>query len=102
MVGKAGQYLELEFGPHGHYLMLWLSSPRVVEARSLSCSYRVVSRGERWHAKAVIPAECLPRPIHRVNAFAISGLSESRTYLAWEPMPGPKPDFHQPNRFGKW
>ena len=102
LVGEDGQYLELEFGPFGHYLMLWLSAPRVLEARSLACTYRVISRDGRWRAQAIIPREALPMRIERVNAFAIFGPPDARTYLAWHPLPGSKPDFHQPQTFRMW
>ena len=98
-VGEDGQYLELEFSPHGHYLMLWLSAPRVVDDRTLTCTYDASFRADRWTGTAVIPRTVMPTLIQRVNAFAISGLGASRQYLAWHPLPGPKPDFHQPHRF---
>ena len=99
LVGEDGQYLELEFSPHGHYLMLWLSAPRVAQDRALTCSYDASCRAERWTGTAVMPRSVVPAMIQRVNAFAISGLGSSRQYLAWHPLPGPKPDFHQPHRF---
>ena len=99
LVGDDGQYLELEFGPHGHYLMLWLTQPRKVAERTLSCRYTVSQTNERWTGKVQFPRAHAPRRIHSYNAFAISGLGRSRRYLAWHPMPGEKPDFHQPEHF---
>ena len=99
LVGDDGQYLELEFGPHGHYLMLWLAEPRKVVERKLSCRYAVSQSGARWRGEVYVPRAHAPIHIQRYNAFAISGSGNSRRYLAWHPMPGEKPDFHQPKCF---
>ena len=99
LVGDDGQYLELEFGPHGHYLMLWLTEPRKVVERLLSCRYKVSQLGAHWRGEVHFPRAYAPRHIHSYNAFAISGSGTSRRYLAWHPMPCTKPDFHQPKRF---
>ena len=102
LVAHDGQYLELEFGPHGHYLMLWLTSPRVIKPVALTCTYQVLQRDARWTGQAIVSAEYLPTSIERVNAFAISGLGAARQYLAWHPLPGTSPDFHQPAAFKLW
>ena len=99
LVGDDDQYLELEFGPHGHYLMLWLSEPRKVVERTLSCRYTASRSDTRWRGEVHLARAHAPSHIHRYNAFAISGTGTSRRYLAWHPMPGDKPDFHQPKRF---
>ena len=35
----------------------------------------------------------------RANAYRIHGPPDARAYLAATPLPGPQPDFHQPQRF---
>ena len=99
LVGDDGQYLELEFGPYGHYLMLWLSGPRVVTPRPLTCTYSITSRSSRWTAVAMCARSALPKSIARINLFAIAGVADQRRYMAWHPLPGAEPDFHQPGRF---
>jgi hypothetical protein len=37
----------------------------------------------------------VPVPVQGVNAYVIS----RHHYLSYHPLPGPKPDFHQPERF---
>lgn len=99
LVGPGGRYLEAEFGPHGHHLVLQLSGPRQIVARELPAQYGVETHGARWRGHARIEAVHVPSPIERINAFAIHGVDESRRYLAYSALPGPAPDFHQPHRF---
>ena len=99
LVGQDGQYLEAEFGPHGHHLVLRLSGPRQIVEREIPVPYVAEIRGARWRGEAHLPAALLPTPVVRFNAFAIYGEGETRRHLAWSPLPGPRPDFHQPARF---
>ena len=39
-VGSDGRYIETEFGPHGHYLILELSGPREIVCKDLTCRYQ--------------------------------------------------------------
>ena len=99
LVAQDGRYLELEFGPHGHYLALILSAPRQRADDSLWLDYRAEIDDQRWHGSATLHVdEDFTKP-ERFNAFAIHGQNEARRYLAHYPLPGPKPDFHQPHRF---
>jgi hypothetical protein len=99
LVGQDGQYLEAEFGPHGHHLVLRLSGPRQIVEREITVPYIAEIRGDRWRGEAHLPASLLPSPVVRANAFAIHGEGEARRHLAWSPVPGPRPDFHQPSCF---
>ena len=95
------RYLEIELSPHGHHLVLRLRAVRQVVEQGLELEYRAeidASTG-RWTGEAVVPGAWLPPAPHRVNAFAIHRQGNGRRYLAWSPLPGPKPDFHQPARF---
>ena len=38
LVGHDGQYLEAEFSPHGHHLLLWLNKPRNILKKHLPFS----------------------------------------------------------------
>ena len=50
LLGSRERYLELECGPHGHYLVLQLQGPRQVRERGLALDYRVERTGDRWTA----------------------------------------------------
>ena len=99
LVGADGRYLEAEFGPRGHHLVLQLAGPRQIVARELPAAYEAVIAEGRWRGEARIEGALVPWPIARVNAFAIHGRGDARRYLAHAALPGPKPDFHQPHRF---
>ena len=100
--GPDGHYLELELGPHGHHLALRLHGVRNIVARELPVDYRAQIRGERWEGEARVPCSLLPRGALRLNATAIHGQGEARRYLSWRPLPGARPDFHQPDAFAPW
>lgn len=95
ILGVAGNYLEVELGPHGHHLVLQLKGRREVTARALPLAYRANRAGERWKGRAVVPRSYLPAGPHRANAYALHGLGADRRYLAAHPVPGSAPDFHR-------
>ena len=100
LVGEDGQYTELEFAPHGHYLTLRFDAPRSVIAQEEGLEYQAEIVGQRWNGHAIVPKKLLPPSIYRVNCFAIHGQNEERRYLCHWPLPQyEKPDFHQPSRF---
>ncbi len=99
LVSAQGPYLELEFGPHGHYLALWLTEPRVIAKRHLKIGYESRIEHNRWHGVAKVPKCIVPTQITRWNAFSIFGSSSNRQYLSFHPLPGKAPDFHQPEYF---
>lgn len=92
-------YIELEFSPHGHYLVLLLIERRKVLKDLLplpSYSAELLPSG-RWIGRAHIPRAHLPAHIDRFNAYAIHGEKDNRTYEALYPAPlqSDKPDFHR-------
>lgn len=99
LVGEGGHYLEIELGPHGHYLLLLLSGVRQVKKQlpALYCESRI--SGRNWQGSIRVDRCLLPLPFRRLNAFAIHGQGGKRRYLAAFPLPGEKPDFHQPRGF---
>jgi hypothetical protein len=99
VAGPGPRYVEIELGPHGHHLVLRLDGVRNAVARCLPLAFAARISGDRWHGEALIPRSWLPAGPHRVNAYAIHGVGSGRRYLAATPLPGPKPDFHQPDRF---
>lgn len=99
--GQRGRtpYTEVELGPFGHHLVLRLRDVREVEDQGHPLELTVDRTRDRWRATAWVPGDLLPPRPHRVNAYAIHGEGEGRRHLAWQPVPGPAPDFHQPERF---
>ncbi len=101
--GPAGErrhpYLEIELGPYGHHLVLRFLGVRNAVERALPIDYRARLAGKAWEGEARIPAACLPPRPWAANAFALHGRGAARRHLAATPLPGPRPDFHQPDRF---
>ena len=100
LLGDDDRYLELEFGPHGHYLALKLHGVRNVVAEGMALEVTTTRDAERWRCEAVIPASLLPPGVNRVNAFAIHGVGGDRRYLALRPAGGDRPNFHVLAVFG--
>jgi hypothetical protein len=98
-VAGAKGYLEVEIGAGGHFLVLDFTAPRVrreaYEDFAPSQVYEPDGGEGRWRASITIPWEMVPEEVRAVNAFVIAG----GEFLCHAPLPGPKPDFHQPDRF---
>lgn len=101
IVGAGGRITELEVGPHGHHLTLLLRGPRDPSETGLPVAWEVSRdlEARRWSASACVPRAWLPEQVTRANAFAIHGQGDARRHLAWSPLPGAEPDFHQPDAF---
>lgn len=100
LVGPDERYLELEFGPAGHYLGLEFHGVRRVVDAHVPLDYSATRDAGRWNGVATIARGRLPSPIVRWNAFAIHGGAQQRRYLVAAPLPvGEEPDFHQIDRF---
>jgi hypothetical protein len=102
LVGADERYLEVELGPHGHHLVLRLRGRRRVEEQGLAIEFAARRSGMRWSGRALVPAAWLPPGLARCNAYAIHGLGAERRHLAAFPVPGPEPDFHRLECFGRW
>ncbi len=98
-LGAGERYLEVELGPHGHFLALQLEGVRAVRDDRLDLVYEARVEGDRWFGRAEVPAAWLPTGLARFNAYAIHGAAPRR-FLALHPVPGPAPDFHRLDRFG--
>jgi hypothetical protein len=99
LLGAGERYLELELGPHGHYLALRLEGRRRVVAADLALDFEVVRRGPRWHGRARGSRALVPEGLRAANVYAIHGAGAARRYLAGSPVPGPAPDFHRIEHF---
>ena len=95
----AVRYTEVELSPWGHHLVLRLRGVRHVVDERLPLTFRACRRDGRWLGAARLARALLPPPPWRVNACAIHGEGTARRYLCATPLPAPRPDFHQPDRF---
>lgn len=102
LANEAGHYLELEFSPHGHYLALQFSGIRQLHRQDIPVSFQASIIGEAWHGAARLEASFLPAQLNRANAYAMHGQGQCRRFLAAFAVPGPRPDFHQPQFFQPW
>ena len=94
-----GHYLEIELGPHGHYLIYYLSGIREVTRTLSPVSCRCTISGSKWSGTLKLSLEDSIQEFTHVNAYAIHGQGMDRRYLAAYPLPGLLPDFHQPEHF---
>jgi hypothetical protein len=101
LLGSQERYLEIELGPHGHYLVLQLHGQRNVTTKGLPIRYETEILGKRWRGAAMVPIAYLPPQLYRANGYAIHGDSERRRYSAAFLVPGPAPDFHRLENFGR-
>ncbi|KKW32943.1 MAG: hypothetical protein UY77_C0009G0011 [Candidatus Uhrbacteria bacterium GW2011_GWA2_53_10] len=97
LVGPGHEYLELELGAGGHWLLLSFDEVRVRRNEHVNLVLPVQwKRSEdSWSSETVIPWPLFPKPLRAMNAFVIAqGL-----FLAYSPVPGTTPDFHQPDAY---
>jgi hypothetical protein len=95
LLGAGERYLEVELGPHGHYLVLELDGVRRVQRQGIPIEYRASIDGARWTGQARLPAALLPGGLRAWNAYAIHGEGGARRYLAAHAVGGAAPDFHR-------
>ena len=100
LLGDRECYLELEFGPHGHYLALRLEGVRQIECAGMAMEYEACREVRRWHGRASVPIDWLPPGMSHLNAYAIDGCGTSRRYWAWRSAGQVAPDFHRLDCFG--
>jgi len=96
LVGPGHEYLELELGAGGHFLALGFSS---IRRRSNDYGrFEPIVRYERtsekiWTSSLTLSWDMIPENLRAINAFAIM----AGQFMAYAPVPGEKPDFHQPD-----
>ena len=99
LLGADAQYLEVELGPHGHYLALKLQNFRNVVNDNIDIVYKTQIDGRRWQGWAEIDRKWLPQKIKAAAAFAMHGSGDARQFLAAKSSLAPTPDFHHPDCF---
>lgn len=96
LVGPGHQYLELELGAGGQYLLLGFDSIRrrsqTYEDLDLVVKFEKTAQ-KTWASEVVLPWAVVPENIRALNAFAYM----AGQYMAYEAVPGKEPDFHQPD-----
>ncbi|VDD86107.1 unnamed protein product, partial [Enterobius vermicularis] len=100
------QYLEVEVGPHGHWLCLLHDGIRKPfnNGEDLQLEVQNVFRDESWFCVLDIPLAYLPGAVETFNAYAIHGSGENRVYEALTPVTDgtyETPDFHRLQFFHK-
>ena len=87
--GRHDKYLEIEMGPHGHYLVLVCDGYRQCFSRGIEpISYQASITESRWTGTMTIPLHLLPPSTdipsarYSFNAYAIHGLEPERMYAA--------------------
>lgn len=99
VLGPGERYTEVEVGPHGHHLLLRLEGRRHIVERCLPLDVTIERDDTTWAARFHLPADLLPLPPWRANAYAIHGTGAARRYLAHHGVPGDAPDFHRLETF---
>lgn len=100
LLGTEQRYLEIELGPHGHWLGLRLAGRRRVVDDAVPIQWNARIEGARWTGEARFAQSALPPGSFAANAYAIHGVGASRRHLAWRPVHGDEPDFHRLEAFG--
>ena len=95
IAGPADEYLEVELGPHGHYLVLSLRGVRKAWRSALPLTYAAQIAEGRYRGRAQVPMSYLPPGPVRANAYTIHGQGGARRYAAHAPVAGAQPDFHR-------
>lgn len=100
LLGADERYLELEFGPHGHWLGLRLAGRRCIIDDRVPIDFETRFTPSGWTGHARLGPEALPEGLTAANGYAIHGAGPARRHLAMYPVPGPTPDFHRLECFG--
>lgn len=97
-VGEGNKYIEIELGTAGHFLVLGFDGirKRINDYYDIDFEHDfVIDENGISTSTILIPNNILPPTIKRINAFLIG----NQQFLAYSPLPGEKPDFHQPSKF---
>ena len=94
-----GRYIEFEIDREGHYLLLEFDEPRKRSNDHVHTALEIDTStiGGEIHHKITLPKDIFTSKIVKANTFVIAG----GEFLAWNPVPGDQPDFHQPGTFPK-
>jgi hypothetical protein len=108
-------YYEIEVGPLGQWLDLFVFEPRAHLDWSwrsrLSVDVQLDRDSRHWAVHLRLPFEAMATrfpalkmpevgDVWRLNLFRIAGVHPGRRYFAWRPTFTTEPDFHVPSAFG--
>lgn len=99
LLGSEEHYLELEWGPHGHWLVLRLHGARQLVDDRVHSQPSFWTLDESWGGRVDLDRSLLPPGLWAANAYAISGRGEERRFCAHAGAPGDAPDFHRLESF---
>ena len=91
---RSASYVELELGPHGHWLA-WSFAGYRNRVGDVAIAATAARAGPRWSGRIVVPLDVLPPRPWRVHAAAIHGPAAARTHVVATPLGGDRPDFHR-------
>ncbi len=98
LVGPGHEYLEIELGAGGHWLVLGFDRIRhrsnAYETFSPIVRYRKTET-KTWVSEIVIPWNMVPENLRALNAFVIA----AGQFMAHSVLPGVEADFHQPDYY---
>uniref|UniRef100_A0A0K0DK95 UPF0462 protein C4orf33 homolog n=1 Tax=Angiostrongylus cantonensis TaxID=6313 RepID=A0A0K0DK95_ANGCA len=97
------QYIEVEVGPHGHWLCMLFDGIRKPFNSGEDLELEITNKfvGNVWNCELEIPLAYLPGSkyyITKFNSFAIHGTGNERVYEAFSPVTDgnyEEPDFHR-------
>jgi len=100
-----GRYVEIELGPAGHWLALAFVGvrQRAAELVDLPVAASHDVHGLRWRGRGVLPLPPIEKligspPWRGLACAVLGGIAQgSRVFLTSSALPGPQPDFHQPD-----
>ncbi|KAI6239709.1 hypothetical protein M3Y99_00563800 [Aphelenchoides fujianensis] len=103
-MNERGQYVEIEVGPHGHWLVLLHSGYRKCfnTGEEIEVDVENTYDGDKWICNLDIPLAFLPGGVTRFNAYAQHGQGEERHLEALGPVVDgslKEPDFHRKEYF---
>ncbi|PAV73389.1 hypothetical protein WR25_19153 [Diploscapter pachys] len=100
------QYLEVEVGPHGHWICLLFDGQRKCFNNGEDLELEIANKfiDDKWHCEFEIPLAYFPAKISKFNSYHIHGEGDERVYAALHPVTDgsyEKPDFHRLQFFKK-
>uniref|UniRef100_A0AC35TH38 Carb-bd_dom_fam9 domain-containing protein n=1 Tax=Rhabditophanes sp. KR3021 TaxID=114890 RepID=A0AC35TH38_9BILA len=104
---QAGQYIEIELNPYGHWLVYAFNGYRDMRNNCEDVSLNLTNNilpDNKWECRVDIPLALLPSDVNKFNAYRIHGLNEDRKYEALYPSTDKEqkePDFHKVEFFKK-
>lgn len=92
-------YVELEFGPAGHWLALEFSGYRSLRCHHEVSAYEWRKRDQRWTGRAVLRDIPLLSQVCRGNAHFVHRCPHGRSHCSAHGDPSRPPDFHRSDLF---